>query len=102
MKEAYLYAKIGGTKLQMRREIKKTADGSHTLFVPEQAVFKKQGKWFVYTVNNGKAALREIEVGLRNDDQAEILSGLNEGEIAITELINQLQDGVPTTPILPE
>jgi HlyD family secretion protein len=67
------------------------AEKDDTLIVPEQATFKKEGNWYAYVANSGKAELRKIEVGLRNDDHAEILSGIKENEVVITELISELQ-----------
>ena len=76
------------------------AEKANTLIVPEQATFKKEGKWYVFLVEGGKASLRNVEVGLRNDNYVEILSGIEEDDIIITELISDLENGKRVSPII--
>lgn len=75
-----------------------TAEKYNALIVPEQAVFKKDGKWYVFKVKNNRAVLCNVEVGLRNDEYAEILSGLKENDLVITELIPALSPGIKIKP----
>ncbi|MCD6386391.1 efflux RND transporter periplasmic adaptor subunit [Candidatus Sumerlaeota bacterium] len=77
-----------------------TGEKYNALIVPEQAVFKKDGKWYVFKVVNNRAVLCNVEVGLRNDEYAEILSGLQENDLVITELNTALSPGIKIKPEL--
>ncbi len=51
------------------------------LVVPRSAAFQNpEGRWQVFVVRQGRARLQPIEVGLTNDQQVEVLSGLSPGE----------------------
>jgi len=57
-----------------------TASSEDTLIVPRTALFRNNdGGWAAYVVRKGKAQLIRVKVGLTNDTQAEILSGLQAG-----------------------
>ncbi|MCB5231304.1 MAG: efflux RND transporter periplasmic adaptor subunit [Candidatus Cloacimonas sp.] len=53
----------------------------NTLVIPKTALIN--GK-HVFVVENGYSQLREIKIGLINNDELEILSGLKQGEAVIT------------------
>jgi len=55
------------------------------LIVPQYAVLDYEQKKIVYVVENEKAVLREVELGLTIGDQAEIVNGLAAGEMIIVE-----------------
>ncbi len=67
--------------------------------VPEQAVFPQGEQQFVYTIEDGKAALKSVSLGQRGDGRAEILSGLKAGERVITAGLQKIGPGAPVTPI---
>ncbi|MFP6581712.1 MAG: efflux RND transporter periplasmic adaptor subunit [Candidatus Hydrogenedentota bacterium] len=71
-----------------------TAELENALAIPDRALFRDSGAWAVYVVNDDKAYLTQVEVGLRNDDWAEIVSGLDEGAVIVSELKNALVDGI--------
>lgn len=48
---------------------------------------------FVFVVENNIATLRKVEVGYRDLINAEIVSGLEEGELVITEKLDLFKDG---------
>jgi hypothetical protein len=48
----------------------------------------------LFIVNGDVAELIAVEVGLRNDDWAEIVSGVEEGTLIVSELKNDLVDGL--------
>ena len=50
-----------------------------TLCVPAGAIFRDAGGFAAYVIEEGRARLKAIEVGRRNDDWVEIRSGLSEG-----------------------
>jgi HlyD family secretion protein len=64
------------------------------LKIPTSALFRRGQQWSVFTVENGKAWLRTVEVGQRNALEAEILSGLTAGEEIIRHPSSQLEGGV--------
>lgn len=74
-----------------------TAEAPDALAVPDRAVFRHEGGYAVFIVEDGHARLRPVEVGLRNEDWAEIRSGLSEEDIVVAELNNELQDGARVT-----
>ena len=65
----------------------------HTLLVPVDAVTEVDGQSAVYVVKDNIAQLRPVEVGLSNDGQIEILSGVEEGEMVVTAGQGSLTDG---------
>jgi HlyD family secretion protein len=58
------------------------------------ALFRSGQRWNAFVVENGLAKLREVETGRRADFEAEVLSGLREGEIVIAHPSNLVTDGV--------
>lgn len=63
------------------------------LQIPTSALFRRQDRWAAFTVNGGRAALREVEVGQRGGLVAEVVNGLNEGELVITHPSDAIEDG---------
>ncbi|MBC7074142.1 efflux RND transporter periplasmic adaptor subunit, partial [Candidatus Parcubacteria bacterium] len=53
------------------------------LVLPREALKKKEGKYFVEVLKEGKKIEKEIGVGIFGEDFVEILSGLKEGEKVI-------------------
>ena len=66
-----------------------------TLFAPKDALLSKNGKTtvFVYNPDTETVEEREITIGLINDDEVEILTGINEGEIVAVSSIDRLKNG---------
>jgi len=65
------------------------------LMVPEEALNPRQGKQYVFLVQDGRALEREVEIGARSPGLVEIRTGLSVGDVVITEGIQRLRDGVP-------
>jgi HlyD family secretion protein len=61
------------------------------LYVPAQAVHVQQGKAFVQVLENGQPVQKEIEVGLRTDQQVEVKGALKEGDQVIQTIVRQTQ-----------
>lgn len=55
------------------------------LLVPQEAILVRAGKKLVFVVDEGLAKWRYIEVGLENEDYAEVVEGIEEGEQVIIE-----------------
>jgi HlyD family secretion protein len=71
------------------------------LKVPTSSLFRRGEKWAVFTVQQNKAILREVEIGQRNDTDAELLSGLTEGAQVIVHPSDAVADGVAVAPRSP-
>lgn len=71
----------------------------NVLIVPKAAILNKDGQDYVFIVNAQNAVeQRNVQVGARGDQNAEILSGINEDEqIAISNLA-RLRDGMSIIP----
>ena len=65
------------------------------IVVPEGAVQASERGFVAYVVNDGKAHLRSIQIGLRTGSGVEILSGLGQGETVVVEGSDRLRDGIP-------
>ena len=63
--------------------------------IPRGAVINTYGSWIVFTVKDDRAELREISLGLENEEFVEVISGLDEGELVVTAGQNFLSDGDP-------
>jgi RND family efflux transporter MFP subunit len=65
----------------------------NTLLVPVDAVTEVGGQPAVYVVKDNIAQLRPVGVGLSNDGQVEILSGVEEGDTVVIAGQGSLTDG---------
>ncbi len=65
----------------------------NVLRVPDMAIFEMDNEKYVYIVENEKAVLRKIEVGLEGEDYIEILSGISEGDTVIVSPSTDISDG---------
>lgn len=68
---------------------------SKAIFVPKEAVIKRNGKTSIFIVHDDLTVeRRSIRVGLINDQMEEILEGVNEGETVAVTNQDKLADGV--------
>ncbi len=65
------------------------------LKTPTGSLFRRGNDWAVFVVENGKAALTPIEVGERNPQEAQVLSGLAPGQQVVVYPSDSLNDGSP-------
>ena len=54
----------------------------------------KQNKAFVFLFKRGKVTKTEISVGVAEEDQIEVLSGLQEGDTIVTVGVESIKDGI--------
>lgn len=73
-------------------------EGKDVLQVPASALFRKGDGWALFVVKNGRASLSPVEAGHRNGLLAEILSGMSEGEMVISNLDDSIRDGTRVRP----
>ncbi|MFQ5486940.1 MAG: efflux RND transporter periplasmic adaptor subunit [Gammaproteobacteria bacterium] len=64
------------------------------IVVPEACVVRRPAGTVVYVIDDGKAAQRVVQTGLRRDGQVEILSGLKAGERVAVDGSGFLTNGV--------
>ncbi len=64
------------------------------LSVPLGAVFRVGEDWSVFVVRDGRAQRQIVELGARNADKAEVLSGLADGDTLIMHPSDQIDDGI--------
>jgi RND family efflux transporter MFP subunit len=55
------------------------------LLIPQEAVLVRAGRKLAFVVEDGLAKWRYLEVGLENENYAEIIDGVKEGEVVIVE-----------------
>jgi HlyD family secretion protein len=75
-----------------------TAQADEAIAVPERSIFRREGQWYVFTVNGGEAVLTPVEIGLKNDEWVEIRNGLVPDAQLILEPSNDLEPGASVEP----
>lgn len=65
--------------------------------VPTSSLFRRSGEWAVFAVEGGRARLRIVELGQRNGLEAEVRSGLAEGDLVVAHPSDVIDDGVRVT-----
>lgn len=71
-----------------------TEEKNNVLILPREAVFSKDGKYFVYLIKENKAKIIEVKLGLKDSDNVEILSGLKENDLVINPIPEKIKDNV--------
>ena len=61
--------------------------------MPSSALFRSDGKWAAFVVEDGVARLRTVEAGRDNGIEAQVLDGLRPGERVILYPASDLTDG---------
>jgi membrane fusion protein, multidrug efflux system len=67
--------------------------------VPEQSLMPQGQDQFVFKVVDGKVALTKVEVGIRRDGMAEIVSGLGPDDQVVTAGQLKIRDGAAIKPV---
>ncbi len=68
------------------------------LLVPANAVVDSS----LLTIENGRARLRKVEIGIRGTGFVEVVSGASEGELVASPATTNIKDGSRVRPLLPE
>ncbi len=69
-------------------------EGADVLLVPTSALFRHDDGWAVFTVADGKARRKAVQIGQRSGLQAQVLEGLQAGELVVTHPDDKIADGV--------
>ena len=75
-------------------------EGDEVIQIPTSALFRSEGRWAVFVVQDGRAALRRVETGRRSGMVTQILDGLEPGEVVVTHPGDRVRDGVRVEPEL--
>jgi HlyD family secretion protein len=70
------------------------SEAENVLKVPAGVLFRQADNWSVYVVENGKAVLRFVKIGLQNDLEVEVLEGLKENDTVIVYPSDRIKNGV--------
>jgi len=65
----------------------------NTLQVPIGALFRSEGNWAVFAVEDDHAVLKVVRLGRMNDTHAQVLEGLEANEHVVLYPNDQLEDG---------
>lgn len=70
-----------------------TKEKENVIVIPFEAIFLNEGKPFVYIASENKATLTPVELGIRNKDLIEIVSGLKVDDELIAQGHHRLYPG---------
>ena len=65
------------------------------LQVPSSGLFRHRREWHVFVVAGNRAEMRKVKIGLQNDSQTQVLSGLDQGERVVIYPSDKIEDGSP-------
>ena len=69
-------------------------EAKSVLQVPVSSLFRGKNGWHLFVIENGKAFDRSVTLGMRGTWQAEVLSGVSEGQRVVVHPSNELKDGM--------
>ncbi len=65
---------------------------------PASALFRKEGGWALFVANNDRAVLRPVEIGWQNGLMAQVLGGVEPGQLVIVHPSDEIEHGISITP----
>lgn len=68
--------------------------GGNVLTAPAGAFFRKGNDWAVFTIRDGRARSAIVTLGQRNNQIAQIISGLSEGDKVVLHPSDRISEGV--------
>ena len=77
-------------------------DEINQIGVPESAVTIQGNTAFVYIVNNKTVEKKDITIGKRNFGKVSVLSGINEGDLVVTEGVSKIRNKAKVKIITPK
>jgi HlyD family secretion protein len=72
-------------------------DEPDVLKVPIGSLFRRGDAWAVFVVEDGRARLQIVELGRRNNDEGQIVGGLDAGQAIVLHPPDTLADGARVT-----
>jgi HlyD family secretion protein len=90
------WASLGdGYRVELRIVVWQKDD---VLKVPTSSLFRHEGKWAVYRVDADRAVRQPVEIGQQGGLEAEVLSGLADGQRIIVYPSDTITDGIQVRP----
>lgn len=91
-------ARVGNTNLKLRpglfaRVQLQLGVRENAVWIPEQAIVPRGQDAFVFRVNAGKVDLVQVSTGIRKVGEVEILKGIAEGDLVVTEGTQRIGPG---------
>ena len=68
-------------------------EDQNALIVPASALFRNSDSWAVFVASDGRAVLRDVEIGQNNGVSAQVLLGLSEGDQVVLYPSAAIVDG---------
>ncbi|MDR3242677.1 MAG: efflux RND transporter periplasmic adaptor subunit [Clostridiales Family XIII bacterium] len=92
-------ARISDSELSLTSEsnvkvLLETNHAENALLLPIDAVYYDGGEAYVYRLQDGRAAKTPVEIGMADDEKAQVLSGVTAEDKIITTWHKRLGDGV--------
>jgi HlyD family secretion protein len=84
-----------GYRVEARIQVWQAAD---VLRIPAGAVFRHQDSWAVYLARAGRARLKPVQLGRRNEAEAQVLAGLEPTDAVVLYPGDNVSDGVRIEP----
>jgi multidrug efflux pump subunit AcrA (membrane-fusion protein) len=78
-----------GENIQLRLILQEQAN---ILLIPGEAILTIDNQPYVYVAENHRAVLRAVTLGLKSQQQIEVVNGLQAGDLIIISNINQLEN----------
>ena len=88
---------IADLKLGMSGQVKISTRHENAVLVPREAVLRQAGQPALFVVEDGKAHLRPVGVGLVDDKNVQVVGGIQPGEQVIVSGHNLLREGDPVS-----
>jgi len=88
-----------GYRVEARIAVDRSSGNS--LVVPSGSLFRDGDTWMVYRLRNGRAERCSVSVGLSNSREAEIVSGISEGDEVLLYPSEKVREGIRVRRNLP-
>ena len=76
-------------------------EADRVLKAPASALFRRGDQWALFAIEGGRARARTVTVGHESSTDAEILTGLQPGELVIRHPTDRIHDGTRVTYVSP-
>jgi HlyD family secretion protein len=76
-------------------------EADRVLKAPASALFRRGDQWALFAIEGGRARARAVTVGHESSTDAEILAGLQPGELVIRHPTDRIHDGTRVTYVSP-
>ena len=76
-------------------------EADRVLKAPASALFRRGDQWALFAIEGGRARARAVTVGHESSTDAEILTGLQPGELIIRHPTDRIHDGTRVTYVSP-